>query len=188
MTCKLLILFLLIVSIGHSMAQSVVLYKVKIVTVHGNRFRGILDDVSETHVSIGHNDQAAPWFRHSGGTVALADVRKVIVRKQSRRRPTMHGAIAGGLLTGLTAVLSSHQHGFRSPVLYGLNLVMATAGGAVPGALIGRSIGSLSQKTIRPRRRSRYSEFADDSTESLRRQLAPFTYSYQSDVLNRVRP
>lgn len=165
-----------------AVAQSIEVYKVKIVAKDGSRFRGTLDDVSETHVAIGDNDQAAPWFRRSGGKVPLSDIRKIVLRRQSRRKTTIEGAVIGGLITGFVVVQSAERSGFRSRVLYGLNLLMGAAGGAAVGALIGHSIGSVSAKTIRPLKRGS----VDDISENLRRQLDPFTYSYQSDVLNRV--
>ena len=165
-----------------AVAQSVEVYTVKVVTKEGRRIRGTLDDVSETHVAVGDNDVAAPWFRHSGNKVLLSDVRKVVIRRQSKRRVTVQGAIVGGLLTGFVVVQSAKKSGFRSPVLYGLNLVLAAAGGAAAGALVSHSIGSVSAKTIRPLGRGN----VEDVNERLRRQLEPFTYSHQNDVLNRV--
>lgn len=163
-------------------AQSIEIYKVKVVTKDGSRVRGTLDDVSETHVAIGDNDQAAPWFRRSGGKVPLSDVLKVVLRRQSKRRATIQGGIVGGLITGFAVVQSTEKNGFRSPVVYVLNLVMAAGGGAAAGAIVGHGIGSVSARTIRPFR----SGTVENVSESLRRQLDPFTYSYQSDVLNRV--
>lgn len=88
----------------------------------------------------------------------------------------------GGGLAAFLIIRSSQRNGFRSPILYGVNLVMGAGAGAAAGALVGHSIGSVSAKTIRPFR----NETDAGSNESLRRQLEPFTYSYQNDVLNRV--
>ena len=165
-----------------TVAQSVEVYKVSVVTKAGNRIRGPLDDVSKTHLYVGYNDPAAPWFRRSGDEVALSSIRKVVIRRQSKRRATIQGAIVGGLITGFVVVQSAERSGFRSQVLYGLNLLMGAAGGAAAGALVGHSIGSVSAKTVRPLKRGS----VDDISENLRRQLDPFTYSHQSDVLNRV--
>lgn len=176
------VVFLIVSGCAIGVAQSIEVYKATVVTKDGHRIRGTLDDVSETYVAIGDNDLAAPWYRRSGGKVFLSDVRKVIIRRASKRRATVQGAIIGGLLTGFLVVESARKSGFRSPILYGVNLVMSAAAGAAAGALIGHSIGSVSAKTIRSFRHGT----VEDSTENLRRQLDPFTYSYQSDVLNRM--
>ena len=165
-----------------AVAQSIEVYKVKVVTKDGSRVRGTLDNVSETYVAIGDNDQAAPWFRRSGGKVPLSDVVKVVLRRHSKRKSTIQGGIIGGLITGFVVVQSTKKSGFRSPVLYGINLAMAVGGGAAVGAIVGHSVGSVSAKTIRPFRNGT----VENVNESLRRQLDPFTYSYQNDVLNRV--
>lgn len=162
-----------------AVAQAVEAYKVKIVTAGGNRFRGTLDDVSDEYIYLDHEGVRKRDFIRR---VPLTHVRKVVLRQQSKRKSTIEGAIIGGLITGFVVVQSAKKSGFRSPVLYGVNLVMGAGGGAAAGALIGHSIGSVSAKTIRPFR----SGTVENVNESLRRQLVPFTYTYQSDVLNRA--
>ena len=105
-----------------------------------------------------------------------------MIIRQNRRRNTLEGAVVGAGLTSFLIVQSSKRSGFRSPVLYGLNLLMGAAAGAAAGALVGHSIGSVSARIIRPLGRGS----TETINESLRRQLTPFTYTYRNDVLNRV--
>ena len=152
-------------------------YRVRVVTQGGNRFRGMLDDITDQYLyveyanSIPHNRSAK---------IPLTLIRKVTIR-YNRRKHTFEGALIGGGLAGFFTIRSSNKNGFRSPVVYGLNLAVAVGGGAGIGALIGRKIGPISRKTIRP-----FGRTPDEMAESLRRQLTPFTYEYQNDVLNRV--
>lgn len=160
---------------------SVELYKVKVVTKAGKRIRGTLDDVSDAVMHIGNNNLAVA--RSSGSTVSLSDVRKVVIRRQSRRRATITGAIVGGIVTGGVVVQTSRKNPFSSSVLYGINLLLAAGGGAAAGALVGHGVGNTTQRVIRPLGRN-----PEVAVENLRRQLEPFTYSYQNTILNRVRP
>lgn len=181
MKCGLLVLLFSVGSLVAVVGQSpaIELYRVKVVTVAGNRLRGILDDVSASELLIGDDDHD----RRLGEAVSLSSVRKVILKRNSRRKSAIQGAIIGGLVTGYLVVRSSKKNGFRSPVVYGINLVIATGGGVAAGAVLGYGIGPVSRRVIRPTGRD-----PDQAVENLRRQLDPFTYSYQNDVLNRIRP
>lgn len=161
-------------------AQSIEVYKAKIVTTDGRRIRGTLDDVTDQYLYV--NRANASYYRRRE-EISLAKIRKVIIR-QNRRRNTLEGAVVGAGLTSFLLIQSSKKSGFRSPVLYGLNLIMGATAGAAAGALIGHSIGSVSARVIRPLGRGS----AETVNESLRRQLQPFTYSYQNDLLNRLPP
>ena len=156
---------------------SVETYRVRVVTQGGNRFRGVLNDVTDQHLYVEH---AHPIPQNRNAKIPLALIRKVTIR-YNRRKSTLEGAIIGGGLAGFATIRSSKKNGFRSPVVYGLNLAIVVGAGAGIGALIGRNIGPISRKTIRP-----FGPTPDEMAESLRRQLAPFTFEYQNDVLNRV--
>ncbi|QJW88273.1 hypothetical protein HNV11_02215 [Spirosoma taeanense] len=172
----------LLTAVTAALAQkpSVEVYKVKVVMQGGPRLRGTLADVSETDVTI--NGEGTGWYQPTRN-IPLSGVKKVVLRRRNRQRSPVQGAILGGLLLGYTVVRSSQKNGFRSPVLYGLNLTLAVAGGAGLGAVLGNHLGPNSRKVIRPRGRD-----GEQVSENLRRQLEPFTYAYQLDVLNRVRP
>ncbi|MFD2571697.1 hypothetical protein ACFSUS_13715 [Spirosoma soli] len=158
------------------------IYKIKVVTVVGNRLYGTLEAVSENDLIINTADN-----RRSGNRLnrlKLSSVKRIVLRRRSGQKSAVQGAIVGGLAIGYVVVNSTPKNPFRSPVLYGVNLALAVAGGAAGGAILGNSISSsLSRKVIRPHNRDR-----EDANEHLRRQLEPFTYSYQIDVLNRIQP
>ena len=156
---------------------SVETYKARVVTQGGNRFRGVLDDVADGYLYIDYTNSRP---HHRSEKILLVLIRKVTIR-YNRRKSTLEGAIVGGGLAGFFTIRSSKKNGFRSPIVYGLNLVIAVGGGAAIGALIGRNIGPLTRKTIQP-----FGQTPDEMAESLRRQLKPFTFEYQNDVLNRV--
>ncbi len=180
-----LVLFLSFTSVSTLLAQSssVELYRIKVVTVEGERWRGILNDVSNVDVLIGEDHQASPGFRYTESRIPLARIRKIILRRYSRRKSAIQGAILGGLAVGYVVVESTRRSQFRNPALYGLNLGLAIVGGGAAGALIGHSIGPITRKIIKPTGRDQ-----GDTDENLRRQLLPFTYSYQNDVLNHTQP
>lgn len=152
-------------------------YKARVVTIGGNRLRGILDDVTDQYLFL---DYEGAGRRGLPDRIPLTQIRKVVIR-HNQRRNTIEGAIVGGGLAAFATIRSSKKNGFRSSVVYGLNLAMAVGAGAGIGALIGRNIGPIARKTIRP-----FGQTPDETDESLRRQLKPFTYSHQSDILNRV--
>lgn len=155
----------------------VVEYRARVLTKGGNRLRGILEEVTGEYLYVDYLNSKS---HHRSGKIPLTSIRKVVIR-YNRRRSTLEGAIVGGGLAAFATIRSSKKNGFRSPVVYGLNLAIAVGAGAGIGALIGRNIGPAARKTIRP-----FGQTPDEAAESLRRQLKPFTYTYQNDVLNRV--
>ncbi|GAB3642291.1 hypothetical protein [Spirosoma arcticum] len=177
--CPVLIVTLILSCSATVAAQkfSVETYKVRIVTQAGNRFSGVLDDVTDQYLYVEH---ANPIPQNRTARFPLAGIRKVTVR-YNRRKSTLEGAIIGGGLAGFATIRSSKKNGFRSPIVYGLNLAIVVGAGAGIGALIGRKIGPISRRMIRP-----FGQTPNERAESLRRQLQPFTYEYQNDVLNRV--
>lgn len=154
--------------------QSVEFYNVRISTQDGRHFRGVLYDITERDLLLNNRESGNRY------AIPLVLVRKVVVRFK-RRKSTLEGAIVGGGLLAFFTIRSSKQTPFRSSVLFGVNLLASTAAGAAAGALIGSAIGPQNRRTIRP-----FGQTPEQITESLRGQLDPFTYTHQSDVLNRV--
>src|SRR5919199_5354443 len=171
-------------SLPTSFAQKpkVELYLIKVVTIEGNHLKGILEDVSSTGINIG-SEATGNGRIYDEGEVPLSSVKKIVLRRHNRKRSAIQGSIIGALVLGYAVVQTSQKNGFRSPTFYGLNLGLAMIGGAGAGGLIGYHISPISRKVIRPQGRDR-----EDANENLRRQLAPFTYSFQSDFLNRTQP
>jgi|GEM_PF-3879186 len=166
------------------MAQSsdVDVYLVRVVMQNGDRFQGVLDDVDATDLLIGSAPDGS-WHWRSGGRVPLELVRKIVLKRANNHRFTLQGAIAGGLLTGLVVVRSARKSPFRSSILYGLNLAMGIGGGAATGALLGHAISNGGRRVIRPPKRDQA-----DPTETLRRQLLPYTYRFRQEQLNYPQP
>lgn len=154
--------------------QSVESYDVRVSTQTGKRFHGILYAVQEHDLYLDDKHTNRQY------RIPLTLIRKVVIRYK-RRRSTLEGGVVGGSLLAFLAIRSSRQNPFRSPALFGVNLLFATAAGAATGALIGRNIGPQARKTIRP-----FGQTPEQIAESLRGQLDPFTYTRQNDVLNRV--
>jgi hypothetical protein len=154
--------------------QSVEFYDVRVSTQNGKHLRGVLYDVTERDILLNNQQSGMKYI------IPLTLVRKVVVRFK-RRKSTLEGAIVGGGLLAFFTIRSSKENPFRSSVLYGVNLLAATAAGAAAGGLLGSAIGPQNRRTIRP-----FGQTRERIIESLRGQLEPFTFSHQSDVLNRV--
>lgn len=152
-------------------------YRVRVTTKSGNHIRGILNEVTDEYLYVGYLDSRP---HHRSEKIPLRVIHKAVIRYK-RSKHTLEGAVVGVGLAAFLTIQSSNRNGFRSPVVYGLNLVIAAGAGAAIGAIIGRNIGSISRRTIRP-----IGQTPDEAAESLRRQLKPFTYEYQNDILNRV--
>jgi hypothetical protein len=148
-----------------------------IITNGGNHLRGTLNDVSNEYLYV---EPTGPRLSYRLERIPLSAIRKVVVRFK-RRTSTVEGAVVGGGLLAFITIRSSQRNPFRSPVLFGINLAASTAVGAAGGALLGSAIGPRTRKTIRP-----FGQTTEQSVEQLRRQLEPFTYTYQSDILNRI--
>jgi hypothetical protein len=149
-------------------------YVAKVSMLNGKRFLGTLYAVQE------HDLYLDDIHSNRQYRIPLTLIRKVVIRYK-RRRSTLEGGVVGGGLLAFLTIRSSRQNPFRSPALSSVNLLFATAAGAAAGALIGRNIGPQTRKTIRP-----FGQTPEQLAESLRGQLDPFTYSRQSDELNRV--
>ncbi len=152
-----------------SQPLEIALYRVKVTTKSGNRFRGILEDMTENYLYIDHNTEEIP----------TDIIRKVIIRRVNKKVAIITGAITGGLLTGYLANESLKRNQTNSVGAYGLTLTFAAAGGAAAGLVAGSAIGDLSSRDIRP---------LDPVNPgiSLFRQLEPFSVRYQQDFINRL--
>lgn len=148
-------------------------YRVNVVTKTREHFRGILSDITESTVYI-YSDK-----RVARAGVPLSDVRKVVLRRNSKKNALITGAIIGGLLTGFAANQSLQTNQVRTAVTYGLTLTFAAASGAAAGLLVGSGIGNLKKIVIRPL------TFVNPE-QTLFRQLEPFTVRYQEDVIKRL--
>ena len=157
-----------------SAAQSpaIEVYRIRVVTREGHRLRGTLNATDEAYLFVDSNDGSLD-------RVPLASIRKVVIRRNSRKGAQLTGAVAGGLLTGYAAVRSLEKSPSSSPILYGVTVLFSAASGALAGVLTGSLIGNLSSRVIRPLD-ERQPEI------SLFRQLEPLTVDYQQNLMNRL--
>jgi hypothetical protein len=139
----------------------------------GDHVRGILSDITASSVYV------YPEKRSARALVPLTDIRKIVLRRNSKRNALITGASIGGLLTGFAAHQSLQTNQARMALTYGLTLTFAAAGGAAAGLLVGSGIGNLKKIVIHP------STFINPE-QSLFRQLEPFTARYQQDVIDRL--
>lgn len=147
-------------------------YRVRVITQTGDRYRGVLYDVTDAGIFLDGDfgDDAA---------IPVRTVRKVVVFGHDKRAGLATGAILGGLGIGWLANHSLQRNPPRSSVAYGLTLTLATAGGAGIGSVAGSIISGLRRRTVRP-------ATGDDRSQRLARQLKPFSLRYQQDVLNQL--
>ncbi|GAB4010676.1 hypothetical protein GCM10028808_22260 [Spirosoma migulaei] len=115
----------------------------------------------------------------SSGRIPFANIQKVVIRRKSKKNALISGAIVGGLLTGYVANQSLQKNPVRGPVIYGLTLTLSAAGGAAAGLLVGSALGNLNRRVIRPLDQR-------NPDLSLFRQLQPFSWRYQQDIINRL--
>ena len=159
-------------------AQSIEIYKVKVVTQEGNRYRGVLKDVTDYYLYLDYDEISGRDFI---SRIPLTHIRKVVIRRNNEKDAALTGAIVGGIAVGYLANKSIRKSPPSGPFLYGVLVTFSAAAGATGGAVVGSAFGKLKSRIVRP-----FGQTPDQATENLRRQLEPFTYSYQSDVLNRV--
>ncbi|WP_317165888.1 hypothetical protein [Spirosoma arboris] len=149
------------------------MYQVKVVTKSAHRIRGILSEVTDSYLFLGNEK------RSREGRIPLIDIRKVVIRRRSKKNAIISGAIIGGLATGFLATQSLQKNQASSPVTYGLTLTFAAASGAAAGLVVGSALGNLTSRVIRPADRN-------NPELSLFRQLEPFSWRYQQDLINRL--
>jgi hypothetical protein len=149
-------------------------YQARVVMKTGSRFRGTLADVTDESIYL-TNERG----RHYSDQIPLALVRKVVIRRLSKKNVLITGASIGGLVTGYLSYQSLQKNQTRSPVTYGLTLTFAIAGGAALGLLLSSTIGNITSKVIRP-----LDPISPET--SLFRQLEPFSIRYQQELFNRL--
>ena len=178
MRCGLLIALVVLSFWAAASAQKRVAeeFRGRVITKGGNQLRGILREVTDEYLYMDYIN-SRPY--HRSEKIPLSVIRKVLVRPN--RHNTLEGGILGGSLAAYLTIRSSTKNGFRSPVVYALNLALAVGGGAAIGAIIGRNIRPLLPRTIRP-----YGQTPEEAVKSLRLQLEPLSYANQTDILNRV--
>ncbi len=158
--------------------SAIEVYRVRIVTREGRNVHGVLDTVTDHDLSV--NDLNSRQ-RHRQTRIALTNISKVVIR--SDRRHTLEGALVGGAVFAFLSLESGRKTPFRSPILFGINVALTTAVGAGAGALIGKNVRPVGHRTVRP-----LGQTPDEAVENMRRQLEPFSYSRQNDILNQVPP
>lgn len=159
-------------AVGFGQRPAVEPYRVRIVTEAGERYRGVLYDVTDAGIFLDGDfgdDVAIP-----SGTV-----RKVVVLPNDKRAGALTGAILGGLGTGWLANQSFQRSAPRTSVARGVTLGLSIVGGAAIGLVVGSIIGGLRRQTIRP-------AVSDNRGQRLSQQLKPFSLRYQQDVLNQL--
>ncbi|WP_157634650.1 hypothetical protein [Spirosoma panaciterrae] len=148
-------------------------YHIKVVTKSGEHYKGILSDVTDANVYVAYEKRLV------SGRVALTDIRKIVLRRNSKKNAMITGAIIGGLAAGFASYNSLQRNQPSSAVNYGITLTFAATGGAAAGLLVGSGIGNLKKIVVRP------AMFANPEL-SLFRQLEPFTWRYHQDIINRL--
>ncbi|GAB3950229.1 hypothetical protein GCM10028805_27820 [Spirosoma harenae] len=137
----------------------------------GEHIKGLLDNVTETELYLtnarGHL---------LGDPLPLNRIRKIVLRRNSRKSAVVTGAIIGGLAAGYASYRSLQRNQPSSAVGYGITLTFAAAGGAAGGLLVGAAVGNLTRRVIRPL------DVANPEI-SLLRQLEPFSLRYQRSFI-----
>lgn len=147
-------------------------YQVRIVTDAGERYRGVLYDVTNEAVFLDGDfgDDAA---------IPLRTVRKAVLLRKNKRTGAVAGAILGGLGIGWLANQSFERSPPRSSIARGVTLTFAIAGGAGFGLVAGSLLGGLRRRIVRP-------AAGDIGRQRLAQQLRPFSLRYQQDVLDQL--
>ncbi len=172
-------ILLLIPALGLAQRLAVDLHQVKVITIDGQRVDGILYDVTETALFVGYGTSAATVRPPFDEGVDLVRVKKVIIRRLNKRKSVLTGAVLGGLLTVFVTNQSLQKSPPRSASLYGVSLVLGAGIGAGVGAFVGNLIGNPTRRVVRPH------DPANPSL-SLYRELRPFSYQYQIDLMDRL--
>lgn len=144
-------------------------YQIRVTTKDGSRFRGPFRDIDSTSLYVYDNH----WLNR----IPLQSIRRVVLRRESKKEVQITGAIIGALAVGYAAT----ETPYRSSVLHGVTITFAAAGGAVAGLLLSSALSGFvaSRRVIRPLN-------VANPAMSLYRQLAPFSDRYQRDLLNRL--
>ncbi len=150
-------------------------YRVKILTLNGERLFGTLYSVDEARLQFLSAEVVLPLAPES---VPLESIKKVVLYRDRRREAAWQGAAVGAVALGLITFRSLERNPPQSRVVFGLSLGLGTGAGALFGSIIGSGVSrSLQKRVIRP-------SLHGDARASLRSQLLPFAYTYQSDFLH----
>ncbi len=149
-------------------------YRVRVVTKEGIRLRGILDEVTDTHLRIAYTSSR---YYQQDEWIPLTAIRKVVVRRTNKAAWRITGAIVGSAVAGLVANESLQKKRTGNPITYIVTLTMASVGGATTGLILSGVLVNLSRRVIRP---------LDSSNPAinLQRQLEPFSIHYQQNARN----
>lgn len=162
-----------------SQQLKVSVYRAKVITKEGKRFRGTLEYITEEYlyVSDQNKKRSSDFIYHEEIPTDL--IRKVVIRRVNKKSAIITGASIGGLVTGYLGNESLKRNRPSNSVAYGLTLTFAAAGGAAAGLLLGSAVGNLTNRVVRPL------DSANPGV-SLFRQLEPFSTRYQQDFIDRL--
>ncbi|WP_080054863.1 hypothetical protein [Spirosoma aerolatum] len=150
------------------------IYRARVITYTGERYRGLLDDLTDTELIL-----SSQHGYRIDEEIPLRQIRKVVIRRTSKKSAIITGSIIGGLAAGFASYKSLQRNQPSSAVNYGITLTFAAAGGAAAGLVVGSFVNNLASRSIRPLDLS-------NPELSLYRQLEPFTVRYQQDLFNRI--
>ncbi len=146
---------------------AVELFKARVVTTDGHRFRGTLLDVDSSFVYVGDND------------VPLVMIRKLVIRRANKKRVQLVGVGLGAIAGGYLAYSGLKNRPPRSAGMYGVTVGFSAIGGSVVGLLGGSAIGNINSRVIRPSGRAK-------ATIYLYREVKPFAQRYQQEMIDHL--
>ena len=166
------LVLLLITQVTALQAQqpAVELYRVRVITINGDHMRGTLEDIDSSFVYIGG---------HGGDYVPLSMIRKVILRRNNKKRVQVVGATLGAIAGGYLANEGLRKNPTRSIALHGVTVSFSAIGGAIVGLLTGSVVGNVNSRVIRP-------SSGSNSTISIYRELKPFSRRYQREMIDHL--
>lgn len=166
--------------IAHILSQAVPreFYKIKVVLNDGQRLGSFINSMTDSTLTVSGGDG---WGNIVGGTVTFTDIKRVIIKRASKKKSRTKGAIAGGLITGLVVYNNAHQNQLRSPTISVVNATLTIAVGAGLGLLAGHLIGNTSRVVVRP-----VGTDPETIARSIRLQLEPFSYDYQQRLMQKA--
>jgi hypothetical protein len=167
-TVSLIVLFVSQAATSQAQQPTVELYRVRVITKNGDRFRGTLEDIDSSFVYIGG---------FGGDMVPLGLIRKVVLRRNSKKRVQLVGIALGAIAGGYLANRGLEKNPTRSIVLHGVTVSFSAVGGAIVGLLVGSGIGNINTRVIRP---------AELNSSSLYRELKPFSERYQQEMIDHL--
>jgi hypothetical protein len=147
-------------------------YRINIITKAGNRYQGLLNDVTDSTVSYltGKNNDV--------GSVNLADIDRVVLRRSNQKRLVRNSMLLGSLLFGFLTLNGLERNPTQSSTASAITLFWGTGTGTILGGGAGLLLASiLHRRIVRP------SPDADSQT-MFRRQLEPLSIRYQTQFFN----